>query len=105
MDVARLIAADPSLGEPLTPGRPERLAQVDFAVDRELARTVRDVLIRRTQLYFRDTDQGLLAAPVVAARMQLKLGWSDARREQEIEAYRAEVALSRRWKTEMGEGG
>ena len=101
MDVARLIAAEPLLGEPMTPGRPERMAQVDFAVDRELARTVRDVLIRRTQLYFRDTDQGLLAAPKVAARMQLKLGWSDERREAEVEAYGQEVARSRRWREEI----
>jgi glycerol-3-phosphate dehydrogenase len=100
MDLARLIAADPALGEAMTEGRPERMAQVDFAVDRELARTVRDVLIRRTQLFFRDTDQGLLAAPRVAARMQQKLGWSDTRREAEVEAYREEVARSRRWRSE-----
>ncbi len=105
MDVARLIAADPTLGEPMTPDRPERMAQVDFAVDRELARTVRDVLIRRTQLYFRDTEQGLLAAPKVAARMQAKLGWSDERREQEVAAYREEVARSRRWREEPAEPG
>ena len=100
VDVARLIKANPSLDAPLSPGRPERLAQVDFAVDRELAQTVRDVLVRRTQLYFRAADQGLSAAPVVAARMQAKLGWTDARRDEEIAAFAAELERSRRWRTE-----
>ena len=100
VDVARLIAADPTLDTPLSPGRAERLAQVDFAVAEELAQTVSDVLVRRTQLYFRAADQGLSAAPIVAARMQLRLGWDDARREAEIAAFSAEVARSRRWRDE-----
>ena len=98
VDVARLIAADPALGAEISPGRPERLAQVDFGVDREIARTVADVLMRRTQLYYRAADQGLSAAPVVADRMQAKLGWSDERRNHEVAAYEAEVARSRAWR-------
>ncbi len=103
VDVAQLVAADPTLGEPLVPDRPERLAQVDHAVRREHARTVGDVLIRRTQLYFRDFHQGLTAAPIVARRMQVLLGWSDARREAEVIAYTAEVGRSRRWREELDE--
>ncbi len=102
VDVARLIAADQTGGEVLVEGRPERLAQVDFAVHREHARTVTDVLLRRTQLYYRDGDQGLAAAPKVAARMQGLLGWSDERRDGEVVAYAAEVARSRRWRGELG---
>ncbi|GDX81877.1 glycerol-3-phosphate dehydrogenase [Deltaproteobacteria bacterium] len=98
MDVVRLIAADLALGAALSEGRPERLAQVDFAVDREVARTVCDVLMRRTQLYYRAADQGLSAAPIVAKRMQQKLGWTDERRDQEIAAFEEEVARSRRWR-------
>lgn len=100
VDVAQLVAADPALAEALVPERPERLAQVDFAVKREHARTVGDVLIRRTQLYFRDFHQGLTAAPAVARRMQTLLGWDDARREAEVLAYTAEVARSRQWRLE-----
>lgn len=99
VEVAARIAADPALGVPLVEGRSERLAQVDHAVARELAQTVSDVLIRRTQLYFRDPDQGLGATQAVADRMAALLGWDDARRAAEIGAWHAEVARSRAWRT------
>ncbi len=98
-DVAARMLANPALAAPLVAGRPERLAQVDWAVDMELAKTVTDVMVRRTQLYFRDHDQGLAAVELVAARMAEKLGWDDARRAREVSAYREEVARSRAWRT------
>lgn len=98
VDVARRMAADQSAAARLLLDRPERMAQIDFAVEQELARRLSDVMIRRTQLYFRDRDQGLGAVAAVAARMARLLGWDDARRAQEITDYRAEVDLSRAWK-------
>lgn len=97
-DLAARIAADPDLGAPLVEGRPERLVQVDWAVEHELAQTVTDVLVRRTQLYFRDHDQGLGAVERVADRMALKLGWDAARRTREVLAYQEEVARARAWR-------
>ncbi len=96
--IAERCTANPSLGELLIEGRPEILAQVDFAVDEELAATVSDFMIRRTQLFFRDFDQGLGAAEKVADRMASLIGWSDDERRRWLEAYKDEVALSRRWK-------
>lgn len=98
VEVAASIQANPELGAALVAGRPERLAQVDFAVEHELAKTVRDVLIRRTQLYYRDVDQGLGATDVVADRMAKLLGWDDARRTAEVLAWQHEVARSRAWR-------
>ena len=60
--------------------------------------TVTDVLARRTQLYFRDADQGLGAIPIVAERMAELLGWTEDDRENSAAAYRAEVARSRLWR-------
>jgi glycerol-3-phosphate dehydrogenase len=99
LDLARTAVADQRLLQPLVPGRPEILAQVDWAVHNELACTVTDVLERRTQLYFRDVDQGLGAVDVVADRMAELLDWSVAERARMVEGYRAEVARSRAWKT------
>jgi glycerol-3-phosphate dehydrogenase len=96
--VAAHMASDPSAAEPLVPGRPERMAQVDHAVDNELALTLCDVMVRRTQLHFRDNDQGLGAAEAIAARMAGRLGWSDERRTAELANYRAEVARTRAWR-------
>ena len=96
--IAERCAANPSLCEPLIEGRPEILAQVDFAVDEELAATVSDIMIRRTQIFFRDFDQGLSAAEKVADRMATLIGWDEDERKRWLDAYRAEVALSRRWR-------
>jgi glycerol-3-phosphate dehydrogenase len=54
-------------------------------------------LIRRTQIFFRDFDQGLGAAEKVATRMAHLIGWSDEERQKSIDHYESEVALSRRW--------
>lgn len=98
--LAAAIAEDASAGARLVPSRTERMAQIDFAVDEELAASLSDVMIRRTQLFFRDEDQGLGAAPAIAARMASRLGWSAERTEKELAGYRAEVARSRRWRSE-----
>jgi len=97
-DIAERVISDPSAAAVLVPGRPEIMAQVDFAVLEELAVTVRDILIRRTQLFFRDTDQGLSACEAVAARMRSLLGWTEQREVAEVLAYQQEVARSRRWR-------
>jgi glycerol-3-phosphate dehydrogenase len=99
IDVARRVAKDPALAEPLVDGRPEILAQVDHAVEQELAARLPDVMIRRTQLFFRDPDQGLTAAGTVARRMGALLGWDEDRLAAELALYEQEVARSRRWRS------
>jgi glycerol-3-phosphate dehydrogenase len=99
-EVARLVRQDPALAGSIVEGRPEILAQVDWAVQHELAATVVDVMKQRMQLFYRDPDQGLAGADVVARRMAELLDWSDAERETRLAEYREEVALSRRWRSE-----
>ena len=101
LDIARAMAKDAKLCARLVPGRPEVVAQVDWAVREELAATVCDVMIRRTQLFFRDVDQGLGAARQVADRMAELLGWDEAQKAKELARYEAEVALSRAWREEV----
>ena len=98
LDIAEMAARDPELAVPLIEGRPEIMAQVDFAANVELASTVRDVMIRRTQLFFRDLDQGLAATDEISERMAALLGWSDEQKITETLAYQQEVARSRRWR-------
>jgi len=101
MDVAVLAAARPDLAARLVPGRPEVLACVEWAVTRELAATVDDVLQRRLPLFFKDTDQGLGCAEAVADHMAGLLGWTAERREVELARYRHEVGISRAWRAEL----
>ncbi len=98
--LAERAASDPHAAARIVEGRPERFVQVDFAVDEELATTLIDVLLRRTQIFLRDHDQGLGAARAVADRMAARLGWDAERTATEIARYEAEVARSRRWRGE-----
>ncbi len=99
-DVALIAAGDQRLAARLVPGRPEILAQVDHSVQTEIAATVRDFFIRRTQIFFRDRDQGLEAVEAVAGRMRELLSWTEEQETAEILAYQEEVARSRRWRHE-----
>jgi glycerol-3-phosphate dehydrogenase len=91
LDLAR---EDPKLATPIVPGRPDLLAEVVLAARHEQARSVADVLLRRTRL-------GILAAPQlrdakaarpVAELLGAELGWSRRRVKQEAEAWPAAAA-------------
>jgi glycerol-3-phosphate dehydrogenase len=101
LELAKLCEADSSLAEPIVPGRVEIMAQVDFGVREEMAASVSDLMIRRTQIFFRDFAQGLGSVEKVATRMAALIGWSDEERQRAIDEYKAEVALSQRWRTEL----
>ena len=98
VEIARQARHDASAAKPLIEGRPEIMAQVDWAVREELAATVTDVMERRTQLFYRAWDQGLAASLQVGHRMQQRLGWTDAQRERHVADYAQVVARSRAWK-------
>jgi glycerol-3-phosphate dehydrogenase len=100
IDLVTYARTEQLLTQPLAPGRPEIMAQVDWAVKREMAETVTDFMERRVQIFFRAADQGLGVIDLVADRMAALLGWSPEERRRSADAYRAEVAKSRRWKEE-----
>ena len=84
--VASYTASDPSLAEPISDAHPDIAAQVAYAVQQEGARTVADVLFRRTAIGL-SGDLGRSAAAPTAAVMQRLLGWSDAQRDQNIRDF------------------
>ena len=92
--VLRLAADRPELADPIVPGHPDLLAEAIIAARLEQARSVADVLLRRTRL-------GLVAAPQlrtaesvgrVAAELGAELGWSDEKVAIEAEKWVGEVA-------------
>lgn len=91
--------ADPTAFERLDPELPSIFAQVDEAVDVELARTLDDVISRRIPLVLRARDQGLGIAEKVAARLATKLDWSAERTQAELAKYRAVVASTRTFRS------
>jgi glycerol-3-phosphate dehydrogenase len=96
--LAEKIAADRSLGERLQDDLPYVWAEVDFAVERDLARTVDDVLSRRVPLLLVGRDQGLDVVDAVARRVGDRLGWSETTRAQEIARYQRTVNDSRKFR-------
>jgi glycerol-3-phosphate dehydrogenase len=101
LELAKLCAEHPRLLEPIVPGRIEIMAQVDFGVHEELAASVTDIMVRRTQIFFRDHQQGLQSVEKVADRMAELIGWSAEERQRSIDEYKAEVALSQKWREEL----
>jgi glycerol-3-phosphate dehydrogenase len=79
----------PELAEQIVPGHPDLLAEVVVAARREQARSVADVLLRRTRLgllaatHLRDAD----AVAAVAQTLGGELGWSERRVGEEAEAW------------------
>ena len=65
--ILELARTDPELAERLTPALPYIRAEVIWAVRQEMARTVEDVLCRRTRALFLNAKAALEAAPTVAA--------------------------------------
>ncbi len=89
-DVLALVAADPALGRPLhADGRVIRAEAIIAARD-EGARSLADVLIRRTRLAVQTRDRALGCAHDAAALVAPILGWDDARIELEVQRLLAE---------------
>jgi glycerol-3-phosphate dehydrogenase len=92
-DVLRLAAERPDLARPLSPKYPDIGAQVAFAARHEWCLTIADFLRRRSVLGAA-ADQGWDAAPAVAAILAQELGWTDDRRDREIEACALDIEKS-----------
>jgi glycerol-3-phosphate dehydrogenase len=87
-------AEESSLSQTVGADTPVLAAEVIHAVRQEMALTLADVIMRRTEL-------GSAGPPAVEAiisaanLLQSELGWSDVRRQQEIDAYRSGYFLER----------
>jgi glycerol-3-phosphate dehydrogenase len=83
-DVWRYAASDPCLRDAIVPELPYLMAEVRFAVEREMARSLADVLVRRTHVAFELEDHGASAAERVIDVMGELLEWGAERREDEL---------------------
>jgi glycerol-3-phosphate dehydrogenase len=83
----RMLGENPSWSEPLHPSFPYLAGEVIWAVRREWARTVEDVLARRTRALLLDARASMAAAPRVAELMAAELGRDHAWRDAQVSAY------------------
>lgn len=84
------IRDDARLAAPVHADRPEVLAEIDHAVAHEWARSLSDLMWRRTELAF-TADCGLASLPLVVARMGRLLGWTPVEAQRQRARYEAEV--------------
>jgi glycerol-3-phosphate dehydrogenase len=93
-DVLAVARERPELAHPIVPDLPDLLAEAAFAVRREQAATIGDVLLRRTRLGLiagRDLRSDGPAVRAVAGTLQAELGWTEAQLREELSAWRAEA--------------
>jgi glycerol-3-phosphate dehydrogenase len=85
--IASLIREEPALGAPLHPRLPYQCGEVLWHARHEMARTVEDVLARRTRALLLDSRASIEAAPGVAALLARELGRDSAWREAQVQTY------------------
>jgi glycerol-3-phosphate dehydrogenase len=90
-----MVDAHPNLGEPLVGTLPYLRAEAVYAARYEMARSVDDVLARRTRSLILARDASAAAAPDVAGLLARELGWSVTEAAADVERYRAGVEAER----------
>ena len=73
-EIEKRVAGDPALAQPLASGLPYLTAEVAWAIENEMARTVEDILARRTRALLLDSRAASQAAPKVAELLAKRLG-------------------------------
>ncbi|MFF8813257.1 glycerol-3-phosphate dehydrogenase/oxidase [Streptomyces pactum] len=94
-EVLELIAADPSLGEPLTGADDYLRAEVVYGTSHEGARHLDDILTRRTRISIETFDRGTRCAREAAELMAPVLGWGREQIDKEVEHYEKRVEAER----------
>ena len=79
--------AEPALAEPLHAALPYTGAEVVWAARREMARTVEDVLARRTRALFLNARAAVAMAPAGARLAGRELDWDAGRQRREVDAF------------------
>ncbi|MFF9374157.1 glycerol-3-phosphate dehydrogenase/oxidase [Streptomyces griseoluteus] len=90
-----LIAADPTLGEPLRHADDYLRAEIVYAASHEGARHLDDVLTRRTRISIETFDRGTRSAREAAELMAPVLGWDEDQIAREVEHYEKRVEAER----------
>ena len=86
-EILDLIKADASLAKKLDADLPYLKAEIYYAVSHEGARSVDDVISRRTRISFEAHNQGLDLADAIAEIIAPVLGWSAKERRASVAAY------------------
>jgi glycerol-3-phosphate dehydrogenase len=86
-EIGKLVQSDPKLGKKLHPALPYIEAEVVWAVRHEMARTIEDMLARRTRALFLNAKAALEMSPAVADLLASELAWDARSRLRHVEEF------------------
>ena len=92
-ELMRYLESDPERSRPLREGCDTTHGEILFAIEREHARSLGDILLRRTGLAFEGRHEPSLAR-TVAEIFGPALGWDESRQSQELANYAKELAVT-----------
>lgn len=88
VNIRKIIEDQPELGEKIHKNLPYIKAEVIWAVRNEMARTVEDVLARRTRSLLLDARASIEMAPEVAQLMAAELGYDEQWQTEQVNEYK-----------------
>ena len=91
-EIREVIRQHPALGELLHSSLPYLKAEVVWSARQEMARTVEDVLARRTRALFLNARAALEMAPTVADLMASELDWNEVTKQRQLADFRTIAA-------------
>lgn len=94
-ELLELISKDSSLAKPLDASLPYLRAEIHYAVSHEGARSVEDVVARRTRISFEAHENGSPLLEDIAEIIAPLLDWSRKERAESIERYRTVLQRER----------
>jgi len=86
-EIEKRASQNPELAEALDPALPYLVAEADWAIENEMARTVEDILSRRTRALLLDARAASQAAPKVAELLANRLGRDKSWVQAQVEEF------------------
>jgi len=86
-EIQKRIQNDPHQGERLHPALPYVKAEVTWAVRHEMARSIEDILARRTRALFLNARAALEMAPAIADLMAAELNWDEDAKARQVNTF------------------
>jgi len=85
--ICEKINESPELSKRIAENRSYILAEINYMIEIEKARTLNDIMLRRTQIQL-SANQGLDCVDTVANQMARILGWDTKKLQEEIQIYK-----------------
>jgi glycerol-3-phosphate dehydrogenase len=101
--VVRLAQEEPRWARPVVDEHPTLWAELVYAMRREMAITLSDLLIRRTHLFYVAPEKVLELAPSIASFAAEEMEWDEARLSAEVAAYEDDVERSLAFRRDLEE--